>query len=222
MDDLEQNVPLENADGTSLQDTEKPRVPQSVWFGFVVQIDYQNQMDVFRFLLQSPNYLTVHILHDKDIHTESGVRVNGDGSESQYNAGDIKFPHIHGIVKIPKKITAKKLDERFANYLHFQRLIDPQEYALYMLHRTFQAIREGKTLYDYSNLKGDKLLLSKLYYEYHDDIAENIASYRHALQMHNGDSVSAIQQLLSEGNYQTVKDIRNHAYFYSRFVDGTK
>lgn len=220
MDEIVQNVPLENVDGTSVQDTEKPRVPQSVWFGFVAQIDFQDQMDVFRFLLQSPNYLTVHILHDRDIHAESGVRVNGDGSESQYNVGDIKAPHIHGICKLSKKITAKKLDERFANYLHFQRLIDPQEYALYMLHRTFSAIREGKTLYDYSELHGDKVLLSKLYYEYHDDLAENIASYRAALMQHNGDSVSAIQQLLTDGNYAAVKDIRAHAYFYSRYVDG--
>lgn len=219
MEDIEQNVPIENQDGTG-SDTPCPRVPQSVWFSFVAQVDFAEQMDVYRFLIQSPNYLCVHILHDRDIVTKAHVRKNGDGSESQINVGDAAFPHIHGIVKLPKKITANKLGERFAHYLHFQRLIDPQEYALYILHRTYLAIKEGKTLYDYSDLRGDKVLLSKLYYEYHDDVSENIASYRAALMQHNGDSVSAVQQLLKDGNYAAVKDIRAHAYFYSRYVDG--
>lgn len=199
---------------------EKKRAPQSVWFGLVVQTDFTNQMDVFRFLLQSPNYQTVHIVHNKDVHASDGVRVNADGTSSEYKAGDIVYPHIHCIVKVPKKIVQSKLDERFANYVHFQRLVDPQEYALYILHRTFLAIKEGKTLYDYSELKGDKALLSALYHEYYDDVADNIANFRHALQLHRGDCVSALQQLLQDGDYRTVKDIRSHAYFYSRFVTG--
>ena len=47
---------------------------QSVWMCAVIQSDFPNQMDVFRWLLQDNQYRVIYILHDRDIVEEEHTR----------------------------------------------------------------------------------------------------------------------------------------------------
>ena len=108
------------------------REPAVLDFIAVVQCDYSSQMDVFRWLLNDSSYACIWIQHDKDTFTaediseraQKGVdyitRKNGDGTESQYKAGDVKPAHIHLIVRVRKKMRASTLSKRFCSQVHFE------------------------------------------------------------------------------------------------------
>ena len=78
----------------------RPPETQTQFFCAVVQADYAAQMDVMRWLMQDRQYLCISALHDKDTYTAEDIaekgendvytRTNGDGTQSQYRAGDAK------------------------------------------------------------------------------------------------------------------------------------
>ena len=157
--DVEQTA--SNGAKSDCQDPAVFREPAVLDFIAVCQCDYSAQMDVFRWLLSDASYACIWIQHDKDIFTaediaeraEKGVeyitRKNGDGSESQYKAGDLKPAHIHLIVRVRKKMRASTLSRRFCGQVHFeataQKYGDTFEACRYLTHESFRA----RTKYQY-------------------------------------------------------------------------
>ena len=104
-------------------------------FRAVAQLDFPNQMSVVRWLMDDPLYQVVAITHDKDVYTaeevaeraEAGAdyftRTNGDGSQSQYRAGDVKPAHVHLLLRVTAKMRASTLSKRFCGQLHFEAVV---------------------------------------------------------------------------------------------------
>lgn len=124
-----------------------PAVPPIDKFVAVAQCDFHEQMEVVRWLQKDPFYTVILALHHSDVYEpedfeegqKSRVRINGDGSQSEFFAGDAKPAHIHMIIKTASKIRASSLEKRFSGQLHFEACSDVQEYARYLTHSTFAA-----------------------------------------------------------------------------------
>ena len=73
------------------------------------------------------------------------TRKNGDGSESQFRAGDIKPAHIHMIVRVRKKMRASTLSKRFCGQVHFestaQKYGDTFEACRYLTHELSRSVK---------------------------------------------------------------------------------
>ena len=78
-------------------------LPPSDKFVAVAQCDFHEQMEVVRWLQKDPFYTVILALHHSDVYESedfeegqtSRVRVNGDGSQSEFFVGDAKPAHIH-------------------------------------------------------------------------------------------------------------------------------
>ena len=144
----------------------KPPESAARVFRAVAQCDFTDQMDVVRWLLNDPLYQLVCIKHDRDVYTAEEIqeqiikreqpagdyytRTNGDGSFSQFRAGDVKPAHIHLLVRTTAKMRASTLSTRFCNQLHFQAVADSPHCARYLLHRTFDS--RQKAQYEWNEL----------------------------------------------------------------------
>ena len=106
--------------------------PAVLDFISVIQCDYSSQMDVlsgFSMILPMRvsgfdmirTHLHKRILQNvpKMVLTTSRAK-NGDGSESQFRAGDLKPAHIHMIIRVRKKMRASTLSKRFCEQVHFE------------------------------------------------------------------------------------------------------
>lgn len=199
----------------------KKASPQYVWFVARITAHIDTQMQVFRFLQSSRQYRIIWALHDKDVALSEDVGkeyTKADGTKGKYTLGEPKPAHYHLIIRVPRKITEKGMNERFAQYVHFQKCGDPVEAAFYLWHNSFKAKLSGKYLYDESIVKGDLDMYKDLTKSGRsEDAAHCIRAYRDALQACNGNHVAAVEKLVESGDMSTVKNIMSHAYFYKLF-----
>lgn len=200
------------ANETTTTNIPPQRNARGCYFAFVAQLDITEQMEVVRWLRADPRYRVVTIVHDRDTYAE------GDTLPDGMAVGDRKNSHVHGIVKVGKKITAASLSKRFGAYLHFELLHDPAEYAHYILHKTFNS-RE-KAQYEFSELLDDVQLWCDVSdSEREDDICAvvaEVASYKDA-----SGSIS-VEQMLRDRNAMALKSLMGHSYFYATFVNSNK
>lgn len=207
----------------------KQRNPPTDRFCAVIQADYRNQMDVLRWLQHDPYYTVIIALHASDVYDADDfpagetarVRDNGDGTQSEFRAGDAKPAHYHIIVKTATKIRAESLTKRFCGQVHFQALSDTQEYARYLTHGTFAA--RHKAQYDSMDiirpLTGDRA------WRWYCDLTAT----------HDSDDICAIVEqwcdmtdhmsardacLALAGNRQTkaLASVMAHGYFYDKIL----
>lgn len=150
--------------------------PASCWFLAVVQADYPSQMDVLRWIEQDATYTLIYILHDRDTYTETEIeehaekdekglslhyitRKNGDGTMSQYRAGDVKPAHYHALIGVSHKMRASTLYKRFCNQLFFaipqKEFGDRVEACRYLTHESFRA--RDKYKYPRSDVRYSKV-----------------------------------------------------------------
>lgn len=200
-------------------DEEGKRPRQATHFGVVVQLDEPHQMEVLRWLKNDSTYRIIWILHDRDFH-DDGTR---------------KAPHIHGIVKAPRKMQGKTMLKRFGGYLYFKALGDPAEYARYLTHSTFAS--RGKTRYDSNEIQGDLALYNELVRMQEAtpiEAVERWIGYKKAFVASGGlDELpsqlerreiekeldkGALALALDAGDIQLVKSIMSHSYFYKSFT----
>lgn len=190
---------------------------QSVWMCAVVQADFPEQMDVFRWLQTDNQYRCVWILHDHDFTEEEHRRKMPDGSEVTLKVGDKKYSHYHIIVKIPSKLSAETFSKRFGNYVNFQVCGDSKEYARYLTHETFSA--RGKYKYSRDEVCGDMALYHDLMVSAKDDdTCEIVERFSELTNLCNGDKALAVKMLCATHDISAVKSIMSHAYFYEKFV----
>lgn len=154
--------------------------PAVLDFIAVVQCDYGDQMDVFRWILNDTSYACIWIQHDKDKYTPEDIaeraadgadyiiRKNGDGSESQFKSGDIKPAHIHMIVRVRKKMRASTLSKRFCGQVHFeataQKYGDTFEACRYLTHESFRARSKYQYPRECVQFSGSSFCDSRSYY----------------------------------------------------------
>lgn len=226
---------------TIAADDSEEQKKQSVYFTAIVQADYAAQMDVYRWLLQDRSYIVVAILHDRDKYTEEEINKkgkngvythkNGDGTESQFRAGDIKPPHYHIMVKTPHKTTAKTFSKRFCNQVNFLRQSDRYYYAAYLLHETFDS--RYKAHYDESELIFSDVTTAASVNYYRECRDDNESQLLNALEAARkiartpgkdrkwGMSPQEFFEIaLDSGDAFLIKSMMSHAYFYKTFVLG--
>lgn len=195
--------------------------PQSTWFRCIIQSDFSDQMDVFRWIIAHPaESRCCWIFHDHDkvlTEEEEHTRLMPDGSEKDFKIGDKKPDHYHVILKIPKKLTADTFSKRYGNYVHFQICSDPRNYIRYFLHDTF--ISKHKYHYSSECIKGDaELIHDLLKSERHVLPVECLQRYLAAYDACSGDTRLTIETLLVSGDTDTVNSVMSHSYFYGRFI----
>lgn len=190
---------------------------QSMWMCAVIQADFTEQMDVFRWLQTDNQYRCIWILHDHDLTEEEHVRKMPDGSEVTLKVGDRKYPHYHIIVKIPSKLSAETFSKRFGNYVNFQVCGDSKEYARYLTHETFSA--RDKYKYSRDEVCGDTALYHDLMVgAKDDDTCDIVERFADLVTLCNGDKALAVKMLCATHDISAVKSIMAHAYFYEKFV----
>lgn len=213
----------------------RPPETQTQYFVAIVQADYSTHMDVMRWLMQDRQYLCISALHDHDTYTaediaakgENGIytRKNGDGTQSQFKAGDVKPAHYHLLIKTRAKLRASSLEHRFCGQLHFEPCHDRYEYARYLTHDTFDS--RAKYHYDVSALAfgGDSTQCLRWYTSMAEtDEESTIDIARRALaasRMPDGSGASPRGMLLNVIDSDDVELLRSmmaHSHFYDRFV----
>lgn len=222
-------------------DADEEQKKQSIYFAAIVQADYIDQMDVFKWLLNDRSYIVVAILHDRDRYTKEEIekkgkngiikRKNGDGTESEFRAGDIKPPHYHIMIKTPHKTTAKTLSKRFCKQVNFQRQADRYYYAAYLLHETFDS--RYKAHYDESELIFSDVTTTASVSYYRECRDDNESQLINALEAARkiactpgndrkwGMSPQEFFEIaLDSGDAFLLKSMMSHAYFYKTFVLG--
>lgn len=228
------------ADEQKKEPREPPKEPveaPSRYFCAVAQCDFPAQMDVIRWLLSDDSYTCFYIVHNADTYTDDDIaekgkggvitRKNGDGTESQFKAGDKKPDHIHIIIETKTKMRSGTLTKRFCNQLHFfscqKEYGDKYEAARYLTHESFRA--RGKHRYKRAEVKfsegGAHDSAISLYGDCMqtedgallDDLREFIEIKKQA-----GDTVAAVRATIATGNARAVKRIMSHAYFYDKML----
>lgn len=217
----------------------KPRCPPATKYHVaVVQCDFTEQMDVYRYIMRDPQYIVVAALHDKDIYTDeeirehsgndSGVyvRKNPDGTESELHVGDCKPTHIHMLIQTRAKIRSSSLTKRFSQQVHFLSCSDRWEYARYLLHRTYTArdkyqYKESTLVFSESSTVDSAAWYKKLICA-EDDIlistlGECIVSAQDA-ECRGQSRREMIAELVQRGEVDALKSIMSHSHFYDKFI----
>lgn len=198
-------------------------------FVAVAQCDFHEQMEVVRWLQKDPFYTVILALHHSDIYEaddfeegqKSRVRVNGDGSQSEFFAGDAKPAHIHMIIKTATKIRASSLEKRFSGQLHFEACSDVQEYARYLTHSTFAA--RNKAQYNAEEIimpltpaNGWKWYVDLVNSDDSEDICEIIEEWCSLTDtMSERDAVIA---LASGRRIKALSSVMSHSYFFDKIL----
>lgn len=232
-----------------------PQEPQfvelaSLWFVAVAQADYENQMEVLRWILEDETYICFYILHDKDTYTAEEIleraekdkdgkpldyitRVNGDGSKSQYKAGDLKPPHVHIMVQVRSKMRASTLAKRFCNQLHFEvpqcQFSDKFEACRYLTHECFRArnkyrYERSKVLYSKCRYEESKGAYMELVGSDGSHLLETVRTMKQVKDMfrQSGDAENAtryaVSALLEMGDISALKTVMSRAYFFDKMI----
>lgn len=181
----------------------------------VIQCDFPNQMNVFRWLISDSSYRCIYITHDKDIILESRDRQLEDGTIQHLNVGDLKPPHIHIIIKLSNRLLPETFSKRFGNYVNFLACADSREYARYLTHETFGS--QDKARYDRAEIQGDLDYYFSLVNTSADSSNDVIRRVCHAAEI-CGSRQSALDMLIQNHDVYAVKSLMSHAYFYNCFV----
>lgn len=189
----------------------------SMWMCAVIQCDFPNQMDVFRWLQHDEQYRIIYICHDRDICEETHVRVDADGIESTIEQGTLKPEHIHIIIKLPRRLSAETFTKRFGGYVNFQVCVDPPEYARYFTHSTYTS--KDKHHYAKSAVRGDL----QLYYELmQSQTAKDTLSVVSRIFEYGRECATnqdIVLECINRGDSDALHSIMSHAYFYMQFLD---
>lgn len=192
-------------------------VRQSVWMAAVIQADFSEQMDVFRWLQTDSQYRCIWILHNHDVTEKAHTRKMPDGSEVTLNVGDPEYPHYHVIIRIPSKLSAETFSKRFGSYVNFQICGDPKESAHYFTHETFLA--RDKYKYAREDVCGDMALYHDLMVSAKDDdTCDIVQRFSELTNLCNGDKALAVKMLCANHDISAVRSIMAHSYFYEKFV----
>lgn len=205
-----QNAPI--TETKEEQQDEKKYAERGLFFCFVAQCDISSQMDVVRWLEKDSRYRVVYIVHDRDIHDKDGV-YKKDSGDIPYKAGDRKKDHIHGIVKVGSKITAKTLTKRFGGYLHFQLCHDSAEYAAYLTHSTFDS--QDKAKYQLSELRGDRSLYDQIADEAQSQLDLSATVSQVCMYLRTSDR--PVEDMVKAGDNVALRALMSHSYFYATF-----
>lgn len=198
---------------------------RTVYHCFVAQCEIPEQVDVVRWLLNNPSDFKVawivHFLDKRPADSVAAEQLEENESDIHFydSSGTVKS-HIHGIVKVPKKISPESLSSSFAQYIHFQRCSNPQRYLQYMLHRDFKSsFDKNKHQYEFEELQtNDNDFLMSLCTPLEDsDIVRRWLSY---LDRASGVVPVAMSMAVADSDFVLVREIKNHAFFYSRFFTG--
>lgn len=207
----------------------KQRLPPSDKFVAVIQADFHEQVEVLRWLQKDKFYTVIIALHASDSYDEddfeyganSRTRQNGDGSTSEYFAGDSKPAHYHLIVKTSSKIRADSLSKRFCNQVHFQACSDVQEYARYLTHSTFAARNKAQ----YNAEEMIEPLCSPTAWKWYtdlvnsddsDDVCEIIEEW--CALTGNMSERDAVRALAAGRRNKALSSIMSHSYFYDKIL----
>ena len=102
----------------------------------------------------------LYITHDRDIYTEDTV----DAFGVKHLKGEIKKEHTHVLYKFHKRIRLNGMLKHFAGQITFVVPIeDYVVYGHYLLHRTLQAIIEGKPEYNLFEIYGDREFIDEVF-----------------------------------------------------------
>lgn len=225
----------------------KPPESAARVFRAVAQCDYSAQMDVVRWLMSDPLYQVVAIIHNRDIYTpeevaeraETGAdyitRTNGDGSQSQYRAGDVKPAHVHLLLRVTAKMRASTLSKRFCGQLHFEAVADAPHCARYLLHRTYDS-RE-KAQYNFEELRFSEVGASDCKEWYNSlyggfgagtcDVVGRVMAARECIQAlrasgeisaERSENQALVDLIVKNGDSEALGSIMAHAYFYKEFT----
>lgn len=220
------------------QSEDKPKPAKRTWFCAVVQTDFPDQMDCLRYIAQHPEQFPVciAIVHDKDrfdkdddedaakfAKSETYVRKNADGTESEYRNGDIKPPHIHLLLKMPRKMLASSLSKQFCNQVYFQDCSDEIGYAHYLTHNVFRA--RNKHQYapadickcEYTTQKGWRLYCEMTSGTSDIDLVDACDIWQDALRNEKGDMAAALALLCVNGQNYVIKKIASHSNFFDKY-----
>lgn len=225
----------------------KPPESAARVFRAVAQCDYSDQMSVVRWLMSDPLYQVVSITHDRDIYTpeevaeraETGTdyitRTNGDGSQSQYRAGDVKPAHVHLLLRVSAKMRASTLSKRFCGQLHFEAVVDAPHCARYLLHRTFDS--QNKARYEWNELCFSDICKTDSEQWYNSlyggfgagtcDVVGRVMVARDCIQAlrasgeissERSDNQALVDLIVKNGDSEALGSIMAHAYFYKEFT----
>lgn len=237
---------------TSKTTSGEPRTESaSCWFCAVVQADYPSQMDVLRWIEQDATYTLIYILHDKDTYTEQEIedhaekdekgrslhyitRKNGDGTSSQYRAGDVKPAHYHALIGVSHKMRASTLYKRFCNQLYFalpqKDFGDRVEACRYLTHEAFRArdkYKYPRSDICYSKVREDES--KQIYMEMMVsegvallDTVRTVKTCKDSARADGADDTQAIRKavsaLLDSGDIAGIKAVMSRAYFFDKLL----
>lgn len=225
----------------------KPPESAARVFRAVAQCDYPNQMSVVRWLMSDPLYQVAAITHDRDVYTpeevaeraETGTdyitRTNGDGSQSQYRAGDVKHAHVHLLLRVTAKMRASTLSKRFCGQLHFEAVADAPHCARYLLHRTYDS--RDKAQYNFEELRFSEVGSSDCKEWYNSlyggfgagtcDVVGRVMVARECIQAlrasgeisaDRSDNQALIDLIVKNRDSEALGSVMAHAYFYKEFT----
>lgn len=229
----------------------KPPEPASCWFCAVVQADFPAQMDVLRWIGKDASYICFYILHDKDKFTEEEIearaekdqsgnslhyftRLNGDGSKSQFRAGDVKPPHYHLMLSVSSKMRASTLYKRFCGQLYFEipqkDFGDRVETCRYLTHEAFRA--RDKHKYPRSDVRFSSCRAEESKQAYNEmmqgesitvlDTVRTVKQCKDAMRKAGADDLSAIRgavsALIASGDIAGIKAVMSRAYFFDKLL----
>lgn len=220
--------------------------PATNFFVAVIQADFPDQMDVLRWLEHDESYSVIYILHDLDTYTQEEIesrrsnenesfftRKNGDGTESQFHAGDFKPAHYHLIVKTRTKTRASTLCKRFCDQVKFfaatEAYGDKYEAAKYLTHNCFRArskhqysthaVQFGGNYSDSIQLYQDLLMSDDA--RVIDSVSTFIDLKQNGIDEGWTDEAAtsaAILAIIENQDTKTLKSIMAHSYFYDRML----
>lgn len=224
------------------QSENEPKPAKRTWFCAVIQTDFPDQTDCLRYMAQHPEQFPVciAIIHDHDKFdaedeedakkfekSEIYVRKNGDGTESQFRSGDAKPPHIHLLLKMPRKMLASSLSKQFCNQIHFQDCSDEIGYAHYLTHNVFRARKKYQYApadvckCEFTTSKGWRLYCEMTSETSDIDLVDACEMWQDALRNEKGDMAAALALLCVNGQNEIVKKIASHSNFFDKYFRHT-
>lgn len=229
----------------------KPPETAARVFRAVAQLDFPDQMGVARWIMSDPLYQVVAIVHDRDVYTADEIqeqikkrnqpagdyytRTNGDGSQSQYRAGDVKPAHAHLLLRTTAKMRASTLSKRFSGQLYFEAVADAPHCARYLLHRTYDSRKKAQ--YEFEELRFSEVGASDCKEWYNSlyggfqagtcDVVGRVQVARECIQAlresgeispERSDNQALVDLIVKNGDSEALGSIMAHAYFYKEFT----
>lgn len=157
----EEIIPIETIETEKVE--KKKGNDKSQYYALMLYPDEDEKHQLlFNYILTEKNIFprVMYITHDRDIYLEDVT----DAFGVVHNKGDLKKAHTHVLFKFHKRIRLNGLLKHFAGQISFVEPIeDYVVYAHYLLHRTLQAIVDGKPKYELFEIYGDKEFIDEVF-----------------------------------------------------------